>query len=621
MKNLIFILLLVSYYGFGQTKQPSKQDSKTVNVYGGTNNFIMIYGNITYSYNFQDKEQINKFLYDIKALIPETSKLLNDILKLSQEDINYSKKNYELAQKNYELFQKFMEKSSKKDTINEEKVVNIDSLNNELNKYKEKNILLQNQIREMKSQTKESDFADVLENANENLKRNDNEEYQNVLENYITKQEIDVNQIKSNIAKAAYLQAMNSRMNFDYESALEQINKAIEYDKENVNYLFLKAEVLFFKNEKLYDDRSKWDECLNIFLKIVDVSKNDTIISDSYSKIGYIYRWKIEPDKIIDYASKALVLNEKLYGKNHMETISMDKLLAYAYLGIPDLNKAKEYFLKHLEYSEKEFGKISTRTADSYKNLGDVYMKKYDKDNALIYYNKALEINEKIFGEVNRRTADSYQLIGYVYMRKGDKENAEKYYSKALEIREKIFKEDDLNRADAYRTISGYYHYEKDYNNTIVYLRKAINIYEKVKGKDNSSLMLIYNSIGTTLIEKGDKEEGLKYLQKFGLPKPLKEQSRGLNLWGESDMMSNKYREAINFFQLALELLEDGNIPKADTLYTTIRQNIACSNCIIENINKTIPLIENTNLFSKDVEEEKIDYRKIKNECEACKMK
>ncbi len=707
----------------GQIEEQFSGNSNKSEISGvnGNNNIITVIqgnGNII-KYNLLDEKDAPKFLEYLRNL----SNLNDNIKKL----LKYDKTTLYIATKIY-------------DKITDEGIFNTNKFVEEYNKTIIENDKLKKELEEFRKQTTDPDFTKALEEANKKLEVYDNEGYQKVLADFKTRKKTKISEELKEVAQASYLQAKNSYNNFNYTVALSQISEALEYDKEIIDYLFLKAQIYF--------EIASYDESLDLYHKIVTYNINDTIKSRSYNNIGMVYNDKGDYDQALEYYRKALAIDEKVFGKEHPSTASLysnigsvyydkgnyDQALKYygkalaieekvfgkehpstatsynniglAYYDKGDYDQALEYYRKALAIREKVLGKEHLRTATSYNNIGLVYSDKGDYDQALEYYRKALTILQKVLGKEHPLTAKSYNNIGMVYNDKGDYDQALEYYRKALAIREKVLGKEHPSTATSYnnigmvydnkgdydqalecyrkalavfekvfgkehpRTATTYgnigmvYHEKGDYDQALEYYRRALSIEEKILGKEHPRTAISYNNIGgvydekgdydqafeyyakalaiqekvlgkehpstiTTyvnisvlLIAKGEKERGLDSLAKTSFSElSAYKKSNTLNSKGVFNFEKGRYKEALNFYLLALEFLEDSNTPKTDAKWAAIYQNIAMAYCYSGQKDKALPLFEKALLLCKDVKEGEIDIEWIKKNYEECKSK
>ena len=88
--------------------------------------------------------------------------------------------------------------------------------------------------------------------------------------------------------------------------------------------------------------------------------------------------------------------------------------LGKSYTKMGDLDQAKDYHQRALTIQEKQLGPNHVDVASSCNNIGNVYQRKGDLDQAKDYYHRALAIQEKQLGPNYLDVASSYNNIGNV---------------------------------------------------------------------------------------------------------------------------------------------------------------------------------------------------------------
>ena len=126
--------------------------------------------------------------------------------------------------------------------------------------------------------------------------------------------------------------------------------------------------------------------------------------SNLYNNLAGVYYAQGEYDKALEYYEKALVIREKVLGKDHPDTATTFNNMALVYRAQGEYDKALEYYEKSREIQEKVLGKDHPSTAITYNNLAGVYLAQGEYDKALEYYEKALEIFTTKLGEEHPNT-------------------------------------------------------------------------------------------------------------------------------------------------------------------------------------------------------------------------
>lgn len=226
----------------------------------------------------------------------------------------------------------------------------------------------------------------------------------------------------------------------------------------------------------VYIDLQEYDKAINIFLDIIEETKDKSAPLDSvYFGLAVCYDSLKQKDKAIAAYEEAIKIGcmapecyyflGTLYDEDAtsiesdeaIKTINCyqkaieiypEYLFAYVNLGnlyarFNDNNKALEYFLKAKELD-------CDKSANSDYNLAVVYNNLGDKDKAEYYYLEELKTKDPY--------PATYYNLGILYKEKGEYDKSLQYYLKAIELDEKDF--------DAWYNLACLYALMNDFDNT-----------------------------------------------------------------------------------------------------------------------------------------------------------
>ena len=298
--------------------------------------------------------------------------------------------------------------------------------------------------------------------------------------------------------------------------------------KEYCEYIHNKRETIL-KNEKkvlikllsslsdLYKDLSDvvaaievCNQALNI---IKEYSNSPNLVSETYTKLGWLYLNNSEYDNAYNSLMNALDIQKQLSNNNQSQLGLGD---AYNNLGvlckdIGDFEKSEIYYKEALAIKNNIFKDgLSQSVALTYNNLGYLYREMGKFNEAREFILKALEIQKNIFqNDINRpEIALTYNLLGLVSKDLKEFNEAEKYFKESLEIRLKIYKDDPnhFDLATTYNNLGSLYRDLKMYPLSITYLQKSLSI-KKIIYRDNLYHPWIantYHNLGLTYLEMND---------------------------------------------------------------------------------------------------------------------
>ncbi len=291
--------------------------------------------------------------------------------------------------------------------------------------------------------------------------------------------------------------------------------------KEEINYkgfgYFDLGEAYFYK--EMYDNAlTNYNKSTSFF----NLTKNQEMLSSSYSNIGLIYLYKAKYAQSIEYYEKSLALEKQLgnktamakcyqnigiifgnWGKDELQLRYYKKALDIFYelneedliadmslnLGVANARQeryteAQEYYQQALDYYQQH--NDSSRLASIYTNIGflNMYQEKYDSSNQ--YFSDALTI----FNQLNDKTGAIYacQGLGDLYAEQGLKQMAIEKYLQCENINTDV----GLLSVQASNLESLYKAYKaiEDYPNAIRILEKYHSVRDSIYNQENAQKIL-----------------------------------------------------------------------------------------------------------------------------------
>ncbi|WP_166156963.1 tetratricopeptide repeat protein [Neochlamydia sp. AcF84] len=236
--------------------------------------------------------------------------------------------------------------------------------------------------------------------------------------------------------------------------------------------------------------------------------------SEALSAVSLVYHQQDNLSKAAEYSKKALAIDLKLCGENHLTTARDYHNLGQIYQDQGNLDKAAEYTEKALIINFKLFGKNHSEVAIGYNNLGQIYQEQGKLDKALEYVNKALAINFKLFGENHSEVAIGYNNLGQIYQEQGNLAKAAEYTEKALAIDFKLFGENHPQVAIGYNNLGQIYQDQGNLTKAVEYTEKALTIDFKLFGENHSSMARDYNNLGAIYQDQGNLAKAIEYTEK-----------------------------------------------------------------------------------------------------------
>ena len=268
-----------------------------------------------------------------------------------------------------------------------------------------------------------------------------------------------------------------------------------------------------------YADKGNYSKALKYYKKALVIlekvlGKEHPDTAAACNNIAVVYYNQGDYAKALEFNEKALAIRENTLGKEHPDTATTYNNIAGVYLDQGDYAKALEYNEKALALFDKVLGKEHPSTAMAYNNIAGVYRDQGDSAKAMEYYEKALTICEKVLGKEHPNTATTYNNIALVYGNLEDSAKALEYYEKALVVYEKVLGKEHPGTAAAYNNIAGVYYNQEDSAKALEYYKKAVAIREKVLGKEHPGTLEVMNNLAICYGEKADYGKALELFSK-----------------------------------------------------------------------------------------------------------
>lgn len=241
-----------------------------------------------------------------------------------------------------------------------------------------------------------------------------------------------------------YIIGLNDSLTFlyyslaKYEKALDIQDRMLElrerlFGKDNNEYakgLNLKAAIL--------NELRRYNEAIDIHNKVISIRENkenlNIDLAISWNNMSTVYEKLGKYNLSLDYAIKALKINELVLDKNHISlSINYGNIsLIYSKLNKNDLSL--EYSRKALKIIEKTLDNNYIFLAVSYGNISMIYrtLKKYNT--SLDFGKKALKLNEEILDKNHPELARTYLNLGCIYKDLKECKKAKEHIEKAKNI-------------------------------------------------------------------------------------------------------------------------------------------------------------------------------------------
>ncbi len=281
------------------------------------------------------------------------------------------------------------------------------------------------------------------------------------------------------ISIANYQYAVMERQQGDYNSALDYIEKYLDY-KRNKDSPFDLANGLYQK-AIILDNLGSFDQSLEIYydiLKIYETHKDPFSVATTLNAIGEILKNTGKMEQAMESYQKALNIFTDLGDKTEIANCLFN--IGDTYMQSKDYTLAVEHFDKALaldKETQSEWG-----MAYDYEALGKVYAFQDDYSKSLEYHNRALELRKKLGQRME--LSMSHTQIGAVNIALREYSNAEKNLRNAVQITEAIGAMSQLQKN--YGLLSELYEKTGDYEQALVFKNKSVTVKDSLFNTEKS---------------------------------------------------------------------------------------------------------------------------------------
>lgn len=218
--------------------------------------------------------------------------------------------------------------------------------------------------------------------------------------------------------------------------------------------------------------------------------------------------------KALALGEQALVMAEKLYGPEHINTAASLFNLAEIHRISGNYYNSEPHYYNALRIGERMLGREHVHVAACYYGLAEIMMARGEYQLAENYAEQALAIFEKTNGPDNVETGNVYALLGEICAGRLEFQEAVSFGTKALETIEKTAGPDSLSMGKTLITLASVYIKQENYTGASSLLQRADVIYMKTYGKKrlDTGKYLYYQA--ETLRLQGDPKKAQDFYKK-----------------------------------------------------------------------------------------------------------
>jgi CHAT domain-containing protein/Tfp pilus assembly protein PilF len=388
----------------------------------------------------------------------------------------------------------------------------------------------------------------------------------------------------------------------DVDSIKFYIDRAISECNNHSDSSNILVNKVYLLSSYLLKDLREYDQSIAEAKKAISNNPNISydekkLFSTCYNIIALNYRDKDDYLMAEKYYKKAIENSLLLYPKFDKNISSFYNNISILYKETGDFDKSMEYINEAIEINRKYIGDDYPGIGGNHINLGLLCTRLGKYDEAFFNFFEAEKIYSSTFDEDHKKLALVYLNIGNCFSSRNNYEKAIEYYKRAMYIAN-MYKNQQLGLiSKCYTNLGGIYLSKDEYNNALEMLNKslsicknnniipltsiytksakcffklnrpeeadeyyqiAINTLEKKFGYNNYKLFHDYHNYGNFCIHTGEKNKGLKYLNKalkiaessFGLKHP--KYSSILSSLGDFYFNEGDYKLSLDYYQKAL---------------------------------------------------------------------
>jgi CHAT domain-containing protein/Flp pilus assembly protein TadD len=261
-------------------------------------------------------------------------------------------------------------------------------------------------------------------------------------------------------------------------------------------------------------------------------------------------------------SKRALVIQEKILGKNHLNVANSLNGLAFLYVAQGKYEQAEPLYQRSLAINEKTLGKDHLHVAINLNNLAELYRTQGKYQQAEPLYQHSLTIVEKALGKDHPNVAGSLNNLALLYQIQGKYQQAESLYQRSLAIYEKALGKDHPYVAASLNNLANLHYAQGKYQHAEPLYQHSLAIREKALGKDHPDVAQSVNDLAVLYDTQGkyDKAEPLYQrglaIREKALGKDHPDVARSLNNLALLYRTQGKYNEAEPLYQRSLSILE-----------------------------------------------------------------
>jgi len=263
--------------------------------------------------------------------------------------------------------------------------------------------------------------------------------------------------------------------------------------------------------------RNEVDEALEIFNSILErvheVHESDlpTFLLSTYRDMGYIYAFKKDQDKVMEYWTKGLNVAINHFGEEAAVADFFYNNLAKSLHDSGRSEEALPYAKKGLKVALKNYTKDSVEVAWNQNLIGHIYLATGDLLRGIESYKKAIKTYEKQEQDFSNELGDAYIGIARVQYFSENLQDAIEAFNKGSKFITMANGENHLSIAELYFEWANLLkEHEETMFESQTYFRKALEIYKVLEPVNKLAVADINGFLGELAFYEGDLKRSLE---------------------------------------------------------------------------------------------------------------
>ncbi|WDF40349.1 tetratricopeptide repeat protein [Streptomyces sp. T12] len=263
------------------------------------------------------------------------------------------------------------------------------------------------------------------------------------------------------------------------------------------------------------DSPEHWPQCQALLPHVDALAKHSTPEQDTLNMSHVLDRaaaFREDHGAIefaITYFLRAHVIDRRVLGEDHPNTLASRNNLAYAYESAGNLTQAIPLYEQNLAHSERVLGHEHPDTLRARNNLAGTYESAGNLTQAIPLYEQNLADRLRLLGEDHPNTLTSRNNLAYAYESAGDLTQAIPLYEQNLADLIRVLGEDHPTTLTSRHNLAGAYCSAGNLTRGILLLEQNLADRLRVLGEDHPDTLASRNNLASAYCLAGNLTRGI----------------------------------------------------------------------------------------------------------------